>query len=66
MDENQACPCKKIKCEWHSNCVLCREHHNTVETRYLPACDRLRAKKKTKKKSRIFCSAGAVIGRPND
>lgn len=41
---NPNCPCKKVKCERHGNCVQCREHHNSPKIKYLTTCDRIKKK----------------------
>jgi hypothetical protein len=45
----QNCPCKRIKCERHGNCAACKEHHYTKK-KYLPACERIKAKAQKRKK----------------
>ena len=37
------CPCKRVQCERHGHCTECREHH-LLKKKYLPACERLKAK----------------------
>lgn len=48
------CPCSKINCERHGNCVPCREHHYAKFK--LPSCERdnieLRKQMQTKKKEK--------------
>lgn len=45
------CPCKRKKCERHSNCDECIEHHNLNEHKGLPYCERKKTTKKEKQKS---------------
>ncbi|HEX3017325.1 MAG TPA: hypothetical protein VHP31_05665 [Caproicibacter sp.] len=37
-EPKQDCPCPKLKCKRHGNCVECREHHQN--SRYTPYCER--------------------------
>lgn len=46
----EKCPCKKVKCEYHGDCTGCRKHHETKETKWKPACDRLVKKAETRRK----------------
>ena len=45
LNENkEQCPCKRSQCERRGHCSLCRKHHETIETRYRVACDRIQKK----------------------
>lgn len=48
---NEDCPCKRLQCERHGNCLACRTHH-AEKKKYLPACDRLKQKEESKKSRR--------------
>lgn len=50
FEKNEACPCKRIKCERHGNCKACREHHKNKK---MPnACDRIKLKEEKRKNSK--------------
>jgi hypothetical protein len=57
MDDNKHdCPCKRIKCERHENCVACKEYHHASGRKLLTACERIKAKeeRKTDEKNEHF------------
>lgn len=37
------CPCKRIHCQRHGNCIACKEYHHT-DSKALTACERLSKK----------------------
>lgn len=49
--KKSACPCKRVKCQNHGNCIACREQHKTHASRPQTACEALAAKKERRKKS---------------
>lgn len=44
------CPCKRVKCERHGDCVACKEHHHASTRHPLTTCERIRAKNEKKQK----------------
>lgn len=49
--KKSACPCKRVKCQYHGNCIACREQHQTHTSRPQTACEALAAKKERRRKS---------------
>lgn len=37
------CPCKRIHCQRHGNCIACKEYHHT-DSKVLTTCERLNKK----------------------
>ncbi len=48
IEENKDCPCKRIKCERHGDCIACNEHHHTSKKKPFTACDRIKQKEDRK------------------
>lgn len=45
---SEHCPCRRINCERHGNCAVCRSHHETSK-KVSVACDRIKAGEERKK-----------------
>lgn len=43
---NAACPCKRIKCHRHGQCVLCRAYHAASRRKPFPSCERPEKKRR--------------------
>ena len=46
MEEGmETCPCRRVSCPRHGDCVSCREHHRTSRRSGLTHCEKLERKR---------------------
>lgn len=43
--QNKNCPCKRVTCQRHGDCIACYEHHQKSNIRYETACEQRKKKK---------------------
>lgn len=51
--QGENCPCKKVKCKYHGDCIACMAHHHNPEHRTKTECDRLKAKMERQNRKKV-------------